>query len=272
MTRSCCMYFPSPLLELRRDRWISYRQEQSTPGICSKGLHLKKWHDGSTSRGMSNDSSDGIAAITNKLDSLGRDMKKLKENVHVIKIGCKNYGGAHLNKECPLNKEVKSVNEVKAPIGEVKERAIRTKIGECKAIYTKEGLPLYRPFYYSLEKIKYFSSNSRFSDDEVQEETEEVEEIKEVAAQLETTHQKVTPNLPQLVSYYVAPYGKLIPFPIRLKQHAKEGLIHKDMESLKRIKINHPLLKEIRQNDDYTKHMKNLMENKQRTLEKKMSR
>ncbi|GKC40358.1 hypothetical protein Tco_1052742, partial [Tanacetum coccineum] len=29
-------------------------------------------------------SSDEIAAITSKLDSLGRDMKKLKENVHAI--------------------------------------------------------------------------------------------------------------------------------------------------------------------------------------------
>ncbi|GKD31416.1 hypothetical protein Tco_1242194 [Tanacetum coccineum] len=75
--------------------------------------HSQKWHDGSTSKRMSNDSSDGIAAIINKLDSLGRDIKKLKENVHVIQVGCENCGGAHLNKECPLNEEVKSVNEVK---------------------------------------------------------------------------------------------------------------------------------------------------------------
>ncbi|GKA02670.1 reverse transcriptase domain-containing protein [Tanacetum coccineum] len=55
----------------------------------------------------------GIAAIVSKLDSLGRDMKKLKENVHAIQIGCQLCGGAHLDKECPLNKEVKSVEEVK---------------------------------------------------------------------------------------------------------------------------------------------------------------
>ncbi|GJS99001.1 zf-CCHC domain-containing protein [Tanacetum coccineum] len=34
----------------------------------------------------SSGSSDGIAAITSKLDNLGRDMKKLKENIHVIQI------------------------------------------------------------------------------------------------------------------------------------------------------------------------------------------
>ncbi|GKC98917.1 hypothetical protein Tco_1169192 [Tanacetum coccineum] len=57
-------------------------------------------------RRMSHDSSVGIAAITNKLDSLGRDMKKLEENVHAIQVECENYGGHHLNKECQLHKEV----------------------------------------------------------------------------------------------------------------------------------------------------------------------
>nr|GEY22743.1 hypothetical protein [Tanacetum cinerariifolium] len=39
------------------------------------------------------------------------------------------------------------------------------------------------------------------------------------------------------------------------------------MESLKKIKINHPLLKEIRQADNYAKHMKDLVENKPSTEE-----
>ncbi|GKE49246.1 hypothetical protein Tco_1480504 [Tanacetum coccineum] len=39
------------------------------------------------------------------------------------------------------------------------------------------------------------------------------------------------------------------------------------MESLKKIKINHPLLKEIRQTDNYAKHIKDLVENKPRTEE-----
>nr|GFA44015.1 hypothetical protein [Tanacetum cinerariifolium] len=61
----------------------------------------------------SSSSSEGIAAIIRKLDSLGRDMKKLKENVHAIQVGCQTYGGAHLDKEYPLNEEVKSMEEVK---------------------------------------------------------------------------------------------------------------------------------------------------------------
>ncbi|GJW29991.1 hypothetical protein Tco_0046866 [Tanacetum coccineum] len=69
----------------------------------------QKWHDGSTSRKVSNGSSDGIAAIANILDSLERDMKKLKENVHVIQVGCESCGGAHLDKECPLLENIKSI-------------------------------------------------------------------------------------------------------------------------------------------------------------------
>ncbi|GJY24240.1 hypothetical protein Tco_0397898 [Tanacetum coccineum] len=56
-------------------------------------------------------------------------------------------------------------------------------------------------------------------------------------------------------------------FPRRLEQHVEEALIHKAMESLKGIKINRPLLKEIRQTDDYAKHIKNLVENKSRISE-----
>ncbi|GJU48473.1 zinc knuckle CX2CX4HX4C containing protein [Tanacetum coccineum] len=56
---------------------------------------------------------DEIAAITSKLDSLGRDMKKLKENVHAIQVGYGLCGGTHLDKEWSLNEEIKGVEEVK---------------------------------------------------------------------------------------------------------------------------------------------------------------
>ncbi|GJY12645.1 zinc knuckle CX2CX4HX4C containing protein [Tanacetum coccineum] len=48
-----------------------------------------------------------------KLNNLGHDMKKLKENVHAIQVGCQICEGPHLNKECPLNEEVKQVEEAK---------------------------------------------------------------------------------------------------------------------------------------------------------------
>ncbi|GKB92125.1 hypothetical protein Tco_0964397 [Tanacetum coccineum] len=75
--------------------------------------HLQKGHDGSTSRKISNGSSDGIETIINKLDILGRYIKKHKENVHAIQVVCQTCGGAYLNKDCLLHEEVKSIEEVK---------------------------------------------------------------------------------------------------------------------------------------------------------------
>ncbi|GJY14046.1 reverse transcriptase domain-containing protein [Tanacetum coccineum] len=40
-------------------------------------------------------------------------MKKLKESVHAIQVGCQICEGPHLDKDCPLNEEVKQVEEVK---------------------------------------------------------------------------------------------------------------------------------------------------------------
>nr|GEW36731.1 hypothetical protein [Tanacetum cinerariifolium] len=87
---------------------------QALTAIQTMADHNQKWYNGSSSRNIdSGDNSEGISAIVNKLDRLGRNMKKLKENVQAIQEGCQLCGGAHLDKECPLNEEVKSVEEVK---------------------------------------------------------------------------------------------------------------------------------------------------------------
>ncbi|GJZ78228.1 hypothetical protein Tco_0642900 [Tanacetum coccineum] len=80
--------------------------------IQTMANHSQEWHDGTLSKSLSNsNNTDGLAAIVSKLDNLGRDMKKLKENVHVIQVGCQICKGPHLDKECPLNEEVKQVEE-----------------------------------------------------------------------------------------------------------------------------------------------------------------
>ncbi|GKE66772.1 zinc knuckle CX2CX4HX4C containing protein [Tanacetum coccineum] len=61
----------------------------------------------------SSSNTDGLVAMVSKLDNLRRDMKKLKENVHAIQVGCQICKGPHLDKECSLNEEVKQVEEVK---------------------------------------------------------------------------------------------------------------------------------------------------------------
>ncbi|GJZ30920.1 hypothetical protein Tco_0575967 [Tanacetum coccineum] len=84
---------------------------QALTTIKSMADHSQKWYDGTTSRNIrSSSSKDGLTALVNKLDNLERDMK-LKESVHAIQVGCQIYEGPHLNKDCPLNEEVKQVEE-----------------------------------------------------------------------------------------------------------------------------------------------------------------
>ncbi|GKC98615.1 hypothetical protein Tco_1168890, partial [Tanacetum coccineum] len=133
------------------------------------------------------------------------------------------------------------------------------KLKECKTIFANDGTSLYTPFYYSPEELEYFYANSGFSDDE-----------KSGSTKLKTSNviSELKSNLPeQMINHYAEPYVPPIPFPNRLKQHAEEALVHKSLESLKKISINRPLLKEIRQTDNYPKYMKDLVANKQLTKE-----
>ncbi|GJQ89991.1 hypothetical protein Tco_0001130 [Tanacetum coccineum] len=87
---------------------------QSSHDNSNMADHSQKWHDGSTSRNIGSSSiNDGLADLVNKLDNLGRDMKKIKESVHAIQVGCQICEGPRLNKDCPLNEEVKQVEEVR---------------------------------------------------------------------------------------------------------------------------------------------------------------
>nr|GEZ45229.1 hypothetical protein [Tanacetum cinerariifolium] len=87
---------------------------QALTAIQTMADNSQKWQDGSSSRNIDSSSySGGITAIVSKLDRLGRDIKKLKENLHAIQVGCQICDGAYLDKECPLNEEVQSIEEVK---------------------------------------------------------------------------------------------------------------------------------------------------------------
>nr|GEV10440.1 hypothetical protein [Tanacetum cinerariifolium] len=156
-------------------RWV----DRLPPGTVNSWDLLKKTFIQRNIESSGN--SKGIAAIVNKLKNIARDMKKLKENVHAIQVGCKTCEGAHLYKDCPLNEEVKGMEEN--------------------------------------------------------------------------------------VNFNVDPYEPPIPFPKRLEHHAEEALVHQTMKRLKKIKINRPLLKEIRQTDNYAMQMKYLVENKPRIEE-----
>ncbi|GJX74431.1 hypothetical protein Tco_0313026 [Tanacetum coccineum] len=94
--------------------WERYNDLLYKSPFSWTSIAAAEWHDETSNKNIeSSGDSEGIAAIVSKLDSLGRDIKKLKENAHAIQVRCQNCGGAHLDKVCPLNEEVKSVKEAK---------------------------------------------------------------------------------------------------------------------------------------------------------------
>ncbi|GKD56395.1 ribonuclease H-like domain-containing protein, partial [Tanacetum coccineum] len=93
---------------------LGMRPDEALIAIQTMADHSQKWHDGTTSRNIGSSSSkDGLTALVNKLDNLERDIKKLKESVHAIQVGCQICEGPNLDKDFPLNEEVKQVEEIK---------------------------------------------------------------------------------------------------------------------------------------------------------------
>ncbi|GJT48764.1 hypothetical protein Tco_0974921 [Tanacetum coccineum] len=72
--------------------------------------YSQKWHNG-TSRTRSTETSDGLAAIQAQLNNLGREIKKVNENVYATQVGCEQYKGPHYMNDCPLKKEGKPLKE-----------------------------------------------------------------------------------------------------------------------------------------------------------------
>nr|GEZ45028.1 hypothetical protein [Tanacetum cinerariifolium] len=105
-----------------------------------------------------------------KLDNLGGDMKKLKENVYAIQVGCQIYEGPHLDKECLLNEEVKHVEEAK--YGEFRCLTLFNESNGAKyrigppGYYTRiDNRPLYKEKRPSLEELmnKHLEESARKS-------------------------------------------------------------------------------------------------------------
>nr|GEW40287.1 hypothetical protein [Tanacetum cinerariifolium] len=92
---------------------------------------------------------------------------------------------SHIDKECPLNEEVKQVDEVKygefgrpTPfngssgakfrVGKTLAGKVETKVAqieECKMIFANDKTPLYTPLYYSPEEIKQTDNYPRYMKD-----------------------------------------------------------------------------------------------------------
>ncbi|GJW34741.1 hypothetical protein Tco_0057661 [Tanacetum coccineum] len=73
--------------------------------------YSQKWHNGTSSRTRSTETSDGLAAIQAQLNNLGREIKKVNKKVYAAQIGCKLCKGPHYTNDCPQKEEGKILEE-----------------------------------------------------------------------------------------------------------------------------------------------------------------
>nr|GEX14443.1 hypothetical protein [Tanacetum cinerariifolium] len=73
--------------------------------------HSQKWHNGTSTKTRSIDTSNELAAIQAQLNNLGTKIKKVTEKFYATQVGCESCKGPHYIKDCPLKEEVKAFKE-----------------------------------------------------------------------------------------------------------------------------------------------------------------
>ncbi|GJW42195.1 pyruvate dehydrogenase (acetyl-transferring) kinase, mitochondrial [Tanacetum coccineum] len=71
----------------------------------------ERWHNGTSSRIRSIETSDELAAIQAQLNNLKREIKKINEKVYAAQVGCKLCKGPHYTKDCTQKEEGKTLEE-----------------------------------------------------------------------------------------------------------------------------------------------------------------
>ncbi|GJT21793.1 DNA-directed DNA polymerase [Tanacetum coccineum] len=108
-------FFPISFTEavsrwLRNEPTGSIKTWEDLKSHLRNGRIPQKWHNG-ISRGISTETSDGLAAIQAQLNNLGREIKKVNEKVYAAQVGCEQCKGPHYTKDCPLKEEGKTLEE-----------------------------------------------------------------------------------------------------------------------------------------------------------------
>ncbi|GJU75042.1 hypothetical protein Tco_1266447 [Tanacetum coccineum] len=73
--------------------------------------YSQKWHNGTTLRTRSTETSDGLAAIQAQLNNLGREITKVNEKVYATQVGCELCKKPHYTKDFPQKEEGKTLEE-----------------------------------------------------------------------------------------------------------------------------------------------------------------
>ncbi|GJZ97518.1 DNA-directed DNA polymerase [Tanacetum coccineum] len=99
------------ILEITQDKGAipSLKAADAKKAIQDMVDHSQKWHNGTSTRNRSTKTFDGLAAIQAQLNNLGREIKKVNENMYAAQVGCELCKGPHYTKDCPLKEEGKTL-------------------------------------------------------------------------------------------------------------------------------------------------------------------
>nr|GEX19115.1 hypothetical protein [Tanacetum cinerariifolium] len=73
--------------------------------------YFLKWHNKTSTRCRSIETSNGLGAIQAQLNNLGREIKKVNEKVYAAQVGCELCKEPHYTKDCPLKEERKTLED-----------------------------------------------------------------------------------------------------------------------------------------------------------------
>ncbi|GKA42294.1 hypothetical protein Tco_0734954 [Tanacetum coccineum] len=73
--------------------------------------YSQKWHNETSLKTKSTETSDGLAAIQAQLNSLEREIKNVNEKVYAAQVRCELCKGPHYTKDCSLKEEGKTLEE-----------------------------------------------------------------------------------------------------------------------------------------------------------------
>ncbi|GJW51454.1 hypothetical protein Tco_0092805 [Tanacetum coccineum] len=73
--------------------------------------YSSKWHNGTSSKARSTETSDRLAAIQAQLNNFGREIKNVNKKVYVAQVGCELCKGPHYTKDCLLKEEGNTLEE-----------------------------------------------------------------------------------------------------------------------------------------------------------------
>ncbi|GKB71023.1 hypothetical protein Tco_0932435 [Tanacetum coccineum] len=207
--------------------------------------YQKNWHDeGSLGRS----SSDEISTITNKLNDLGRDMRKLKESMHAIQVGCEMCGGMHSKKLPPKTRE------------ETIER------------YLEESSKRQDSFEEWMKRFRESTDrNLKMHDSMIKGVEKKVEQLAQVVHSSMIHHSKFVNHVKMKTferneTPKSAP--KIVSFSNKVKKRIGEEQERTFLDGLVKLPVNTILIDTIRQTLDYTKILKNELPPKEKRLRK----